>query len=397
MSQTPETKRRRGILASGGFAHFIHDGFTDCLFVLLPLWATGFGLSHAQVGFLKMCMSGSLAAGQVPAGFLAERLGERAVLAAGTMLAGCGFLLLALADGFVGLAVVLLIAGTGCAVQHPLASSVISTAYGGGKRRAALGMYNFAGDLGKVVVPFTVAAIVGVYGWQTGTLFYGAVGVVAGVAIFIVLRRFGAGERPPPKDHHDENQRVVGWGIRHARGFTVLSSIGVIDSSARLAFMTFLPFLLMEKGLDVTGVGFALALIFSGGAAGKLVCGLAAEKIGILRTVIITELATGGLILTVIAADLTLAMAMLPLLGIALNGTSSVLYGTVGDFVDPERQARAFGVFYTLGVGAGALAPLGYGAISDVYGVAAALTVLACTVFLTLPLCLALRPILKAA
>ncbi|MBT6096358.1 MAG: MFS transporter [Rhodospirillaceae bacterium] len=397
MTQVAETRRRRGILASGGFAHFIHDGFTDCLFVLLPLWATGFGLSHAQVGFLKMCMSGSLAASQVPAGFLAERFGERVVLATGTVLAGCGFLLLALADGFTSLAVILLITGTGCAVQHPLASSVISTAYGDGRRRAALGMYNFAGDLGKVVVPFSVAAIVGIYGWQTGTFIYGAVGVAAAVVIYFVLRRFGAGEQPVRNQHHDENQSVAGWGIRHRRGFAVLSGIGVIDSSARLAFMTFLPFLLMEKGLDVTGVGFALALIFSGGAAGKLICGLAAERIGILRTVIITELATGGLILTVIAADLTVAMATLPLLGIALNGTSSVLYGTVGDFVDPERQARAFGIFYTLGVGAGALAPLGYGAISDVWGVSTALTVLASTVFLTLPLCLALRPILRAA
>ena len=60
-------KSRLGVLLSDGFARFIHDGFTDVMFVLLPIWSAAFGLSHAQAGFLKMCMSGSIAAFQVPA------------------------------------------------------------------------------------------------------------------------------------------------------------------------------------------------------------------------------------------------------------------------------------------------------------------------------------------
>jgi MFS transporter, FSR family, fosmidomycin resistance protein len=392
-----DTKHRRGVLAGGGFAHFIHDGLNDSLFVLLPLWASGFGLSHAQVGFLRMCISGSLALFQVPAGFLAERFGERAVLAAGTVLAGCGFSLLGLTGGFSSLAVVLFIAGAGCAVQHPLASSVISTAYDAGGRRTALGMYNFSGDLGKMVVPFTVAAIAGAYGWKTGTFAFGLIGILAGAIIYFVLSHFQSGNRSLHTDTiHGAGQPMRGWGIRNRRGFTILSTIGVIDSSSRLAFMTFLPFLLMEKGMEITGVGFALVLIFAGGAAGKLICGFAADRLGILRTVVITELATGGLMLSLIAAELDVAMVTLPILGIALNGTSSVLYGTIGDFVEPERQARAFGIFYTLGVGSGALAPLAYGAVSDLWGLSIALTSLAATVFLTLPLCVALRPVLRA-
>lgn len=400
--ETPQhtKRRRRGTLVTGGFAHFIHDGFTDTLFVLLPLWATGFGLSHAQVGFLKMCMHGSLASFQVPAGLAAERLGERLVLALGTALVGAGYLLLTLADGFTGLAALLLIAGAGCAVQHPLASSVISTAFEGAGRRAALGTYNFAGDLGKVAVPFTVAAVAGAYGWRTGSLFAGALGLVAAVAVYLLLRHFAAGARPVRAVHHPDGgdkPAPLGWGIDNRRGFSVLVGISIIDSAARTGVLTFLPFLLMDKGLDVTGVGFALALIFAGGAAGKLVCGLVAERLGILRTVVITEMATGGLILAAISAELTTAMALLPFLGVALNGTSSVLYGTVGDFVRADRQARAFGVFYSLGTGASALSPLLYGIASDAWGLSFALSALAASVFLTLPLCLALRPELKPA
>jgi MFS family permease len=58
-------------------------------------------------------------------------------------------------------------------------------------------------------------------------------------------------------------------------------------------------------------------------------------------------------------------LAVLPLIGMALNGTSSVLYGTVPELVAPERRQRAFSIFYTGGVGAGALAPVLYGLFSD--------------------------------
>jgi len=396
---TADGSRRRKILSVSGFAHFIHDGFTDTVYVLLPLWASGLGLSHAEVGLLKSCISTGLAAFQVPAGYLAERVGERAVLALGTVLAGLGFMGLAFADGFAGLAVCLFITGIGCSTQHPLASALVSRAYEGGRRRAALGTYNFTGDLGKIAIPASVAAIAAAVGWRYGSFGYGVVGLVAALGLYIFLHRIKAGgavARSGP-EKSAAGEKPAGWGIRDRRGFSILAAIGVIDSGSRLGLLTFLPFLLIGKGAETEAVGFALALVFAGGAAGKLICGLAAERIGILRTVVGTELATTGLIFAVIAAPLVPALILLPLLGIALNGTSSVLYGTIGDFIDPDRQARAFGLFYTLGIGAGVASPFIFGVVSDTWGLEAAVAALAAMVMLALPLCLLLRSSLAAA
>ena len=82
------------------------------------------------------------------------------------------------------------------------------------------------------------------------------------------------------------------------------------------------------------------------------------------------------------------------MIGVALNGTSSVLYGSVPDLVTPERRARAFSVFYTGTIGAGALAPAIYGVVGDAVGVSTALHVVAAVVLLTLPLSLVLKPVL---
>jgi len=215
--------------------------------------------------------------------------------------------------------------------------------------------------------------------------------------VLLALTNLRIGHAPVSVDKA-ERPSTSDWGIRDLRGFQALSLIQVIDSSTRTGLLTFLPFLLIAKGSTVRSVGFALMLVFAGGAAGKFACGVLAERLGVIRTVIITETATGAGILLLLALPLVPALALLPVLGIALNGTSSVLYGTVADLVESDRRARSYAVFYTLGIGASALSPSIYGVVSDWGGVPLALTIVGTVVFVTVPLTLALRrPLATAA
>jgi MFS transporter, FSR family, fosmidomycin resistance protein len=383
--------RARAVLATACSIHFVHDGFSDILYVLLPLWAAEFRLTFAQVGMIRTAYSGGMAAFQIPAGLLAERWGERRLLAAGTAVTACGFIVAGTVGGFLGLLTVLLVAGIGSGVQHPLSSSLVSKAYETGPRRAALGTYNFSGDVGKVVVPAAVALAATVVGWRSASAAYGVVGLAAAVGILGVLARLTAGT-PEAGDRPAESRASgSGWGIRDARGFRALTAVGMIDNATRTGFLTFLPFALMAKGSSVAGVGTALALLFAGGAVGKFVCGLVAERLGVIRTVVLTEAATALSIVAVVAAPLPVALVILPLLGVALNGTSSVLYGTVADLVTADRRSRAYGLYYTVTIASSALAPSIYGILSDVAGVATTLVITAAVVLVTIPLCLMLR------
>jgi MFS family permease len=387
---TPMKTRAGAVLATIAATHFIHDGFADIVYILLPLWAAEFSLSFAQVGIIRSAYSGGMAAFQIPAGLLAERTGERGVLVVGTIVTAAGFVLAGLAGGFLSLLLILLAAGLGSGVQHPLASSIVSKAYETGRRRVALGTYNFSGDLGKVAVPATVALIATAIGWRTAAGLYGAVGLAAAFVIWALLSRLDVGTRPTPR----EAAAVAtgsGWGIRDARGFRALTLIGMIDNATRSPFLTFLPFVLLAKGSTMAGVGGAMALLFAGGAVGKFVCGLMAERVGIVRAVIVTEAMTTCGILAVLASPLHVAYVILVPLGVALNGTSSVLYGTVAELVTPERRSRAYGLYYTLTIATSALAPTVYGVLSDAVGVPTTLTVVGLMVLVTIPLCLLLR------
>ena len=383
--------RARAVLAAACSIHFVHDGFSDILYVLLPLWASEFGLSFAQVGMIRTAYSGGMSAFQIPAGLLAERLGERWLLAFGTAVTACGFIVAGATGGFLSLLTVLLIAGLGSGVQHPLSSSIVAKAYETGPRRAALGTYNFAGDLGKVAVPLVVAFGASAVGWRWAGAAYGVLGIAAAIAIVLVLARLGTGMPDVDDGSAAPGATSSGWGIRDLRGFQALTAIGMIDNATRTGFLTFLPFALMAKGSSVAGVGTAMALLFAGGAAGKFACGLVAERLGVIRTVVLTEGATALGILAIIAAPLPLALAILPLIGVALNGTSSVLYGTVADLVSANRRSRAYGLYYTTTIAASALAPSLYGILGDLAGVPFTLVIVAAIVLTTIPLCLALR------
>jgi len=386
--------RPRTVLFAASTIHFLHDGFSETLYVFLPLWASEFGLSFSQVGLIRTAYTGGMSAFQIPAGFLAERFGERRILALGTAVTALGFIAAGWAGGFISLLALLLAAGLGSGVQHPLSSSIVSKAYEDGHRRTALGTYNFSGDLGKAGVAAAIGVLAGVVGWRAAGATYGVLGVAAALAIVPMLSRLGAGAAEP----RDLAEHVTssGWGIRDGRGFSALCAIGMIDNATRTGFLTFMPFILIAKGLGVGGVGLAFALVFAGGATGKFVCGVVADRVGVIRTVVITEAATTALILTVVGAPLPIALAVLIPLGIALNGTSSVLYGTVADLVSSERRSRAYGLYYTVSVGASALAPTVWGLVGDAGGVSLTLSLVALVVLATIPLCLVLRPAVAA-
>jgi MFS family permease len=384
-------QRARSTLVSSCLVHFLHDGCSDLLYVLFPVWAREFSLSFAQVGLMRTGYSGALALVQVPAGFLAERWGESRVLAAGTFVTAVGFLCLGAAPGFVSLLTFLVMAGLGSGTQHPLSSALVSRAYEEGRCRVALGTYNFSGDLGKVVWPAAVTLVTAWAGWRWAVQGVGWIVLAASVGVFVVLASLARGPRAAQLAT-GADRAGGGWGIRDLRGFSLLSLIHGIDNGSRTVFLTYLPFLLLGKGLGMNRVGLALGLTFAGGATGKFVCGFLAERLGIVRTVVLTEAATGLGILLLLALPATPALLLLPLLGIALNGTSSVLYGTVAELVAPKRRSRVYGLFYTIGIGSGALAPPLFGFLSDAAGVPVTLAVLAAVVLATLPLAQILRP-----
>ncbi len=330
---------------------------------------------------------------QLPAGLLAERLGERSMLALGTAFAALAYMLVGWTGAFAGLVVCLALGGLGASAQHPLSSSLIARAFAGRGRRTALSTYNFSGDVGKALFPAVTAGLVAAWHWRTATQFVGSFGLVVALALLVLVPKLSQPVQAAPAESAKQAPALPPAMAR--RGFLSLSLIGVIDSGTRMGFLTLLPFLLSAKGASLPAIGTALMLVFAGGATGKFVCGVLAARFGVLQTVILTEAGTTLGILGMLPLPLAPSFFLLPLVGVALNGTSSVLYGTVAELAPADRRARAFAIFYTCTIGSGAVSPSLAGLFSDAVGVTATLAAIGAAVLLVLPLSLLLRPALR--
>jgi len=380
----PEKWKSARSLFSFSVFHFLDDGFTDSIYLLLPFIAAELNLSFSEVGLLKGVFSGSMSLLQFPLSLLGEKIGELTVIAVGTFGLAGGFLLLSKVYTFQAIFLSLVLAKGTAAGQHGLSSSSLSRVFEVSRRRAAMGTYNFSGDMGKVCLPFLLTVMIGLWGWRQAIFTLSIGGIAAGAILWTL-----AGLKDHPlltQSKESLNVERSGLGIRLTRSFSALLAIGIIDISTRTALLTFLPFLLLRKGIPVAQVGFALTLLFAGGAVGKFVCGILAEWFGVVPMVVGTEVLTATGILSLILSPPSMIWIILPLVGIVLNGTSSVLYATVAEIIAPTARSRGYGLYYAITLGCGAISPMVYGLLTDFLGISFTIISTALMVLLTIPL-----------
>ena len=381
---------RTRILVSCAGVHGVQDGLTSTIYVLLPILAQSFGLGYAQIGTIRAVHSGLMWLLEIPAGILSERLGQHKLLVVGLMGAGIGYVSLSLAGGYHGVLLALFVAGCGGAFQHSLCSSLISGAFEGSGRRIALGTYNASGDTGKLVFTGIASLVLGFgIGWQALVAGYGVLALIAAGVLWVGLRVVGV--KAVADRESQAERRDVGWGIRDRVGFGGLAAIVFFDIAVQDGFLVFVAFLMLEKQVAPSLAAFAVVATLAGGVCGKFACGHLAARIGVIRSLFLVETLTAVGIVTVFLVPTITAFLLLPLLGVVLQGSSSITYGAVGNFVAETRQSRGFAMIYTTANGASVAAPILFGVLADLFSVGTAIGAMAVVTLVPLPLCALLR------
>ena len=384
---------KKRILRTCCSIHLVHDGLTDMLYALLPLLREAFGLSYAEVVLVRSSHRLAVAVFQIPVSILSERFEPRILLAFGTLIAGIGYLGLSSAANYMAILVFIFLSGCGAGFQHPLSSGIISNTFPNSGQRSALGIYNAFGDIGKMsFLGLTVFATAHLgLSWTLPANGAGLVAIILAFGILIFLKQTQTIVGPLENVSLQDASVTKGWGIKDYNGFYVLSAIAAIDSMTRTGFLTFVAFLMIEKGFTIEWAASAVFVTTFGGMCGRYAVGLIAERLGVAKTIMLTEIATSILIFITLVVPSLLAFLLLPLLGVFLNGTSSAIYGTVSDLAVGNKHSRIFGIIYTLGSICGIIAPFLYGILADRFDIETVMVVAALTILLTVPLCLKLQ------
>ena len=381
------------VLIFGSVTHVWSDLFFALLVLLLPLIRSDLGLSYTETFLLKSVFSGASALLQVPVGFLAGAVSEVWLLVLGNVWVGAGLIAMGFSSVFVVLVIVTLVAGLGGGAQHPIAANMVSRAYDRGARATAVGTVNFAGDVGKMLAPLVVAAAaLAHFDWGTTLWVVGAAGIVFMAAASLFRRAVDPG---PPAGAADPVPQG-GAGDTQVAAFVKLSIVGFLDAGTRASVLVFLPFILDDKGMSTAGISSMLFLLFVGGAAGKFACGWLGDRYGLVNVTIATKGLTAVLMALSLITPIWAVAPLALLLGFTLQGTSSVLYAAVADFVPDRRRARLYGLYYTIINGGSVAAPLAYGVVADLASLQDAVILVSLGAAAVLPASLTLRRHLKA-
>jgi MFS family permease len=347
---SPETLSRRTV-AFVNLAHAL-DHFVLLIFPTAVIAiAAERGMSYAELIGLSTGAFVAFGLFSLPAGWLADRVGRRNLLA--VFFVGCGGACLGLATAVTptAFALWLLVLGVFSSIYHPVGSAMLVTH----ARRLGreLGINGVWGNLGAAFASGATALLAAAFGWHAGFILPGLVCVASGIAFLRLVPSDGDRRGAARKD---------GPALRVERPLL----LALIFASAVVAGgMTFnmttiaLPKVIDERlgtGLPLTLTGSLATAVFFFGALTQLLVGRLVDRVPIPR--IFVALAA----LQPLGLGLAAASSGLPMLGglvlvmAAIYGQVVVNDAMVARYVPAAYRAKAFGLRYFLGFATSGLA-----------------------------------------
>jgi MFS family permease len=147
-------------------AHATHHLLTALPQPMQPFMQDEFGLSKAQLGGVTAAFSLSSGASQLPAGWLADRIGPTWLITIGVLGVGIGGVLVGLSHSYAMLLVFLVLMGLMAGGYHPASTPLISLSVPANQRGRALGLHLIGGNSSFFLAPLIAGAIAAAWGWR---------------------------------------------------------------------------------------------------------------------------------------------------------------------------------------------------------------------------------------
>ena len=221
----------------------------------LPLIREDLSISYTQAGILSAAATLSYALGQIPAGFLADRLGPRRLFFVGLM----GWSLLSMALGLIHsfwLAVLnLFVAGAFRALLFAPGLSLLASWFPRERGATAMSLYMLGAFAGNIVLALIAPALALALGWRHAFMLFALTGVLAAVGFFML-----GGERPRQHGAQKLALREALQLCRH-KILWVCGALQMIRFAAVTGFCMWLPSVLVaDRGFTLQAAGVAVAL-----------------------------------------------------------------------------------------------------------------------------------------
>lgn len=350
---------------------------------LIPLLHLQQGIPLAQVGLLVAAPTVGLVLTLVAWGALADRVGERWVIAGGLALAAVCTAAAAAAGGLVPVGVLLLLAGGATGSCNAASGRVVVGWFPRRRRGLAMGIRQMSQPLGVAVAALIVPPLAAAGGVGLPLV----VGAVATAALAIAC---AAGITDPPRPPRSVLV-ATGNPYRRDRFLLRVHLVSVLLVVPQFTLSTFgLVWLIADLHWSATAAGIVVAVAQFVGAGGRIVVGSLSDRLGRMRLLRLVAVAgVAGLLLLAgsgaagWAAPAAILLVLTTTVSVADNGLA---FTSVAEAAGPGWSGRALGVQNTgQFVAASAVGP-GIGALVTAVGFPVAFALVALAPLVALPM-----------
>ncbi len=365
---------------SGG--HLAVDFASGSVPALIPFLSDRFRLGYALAALLLLSVTVSSSLVQPLFGFWSDRRGALWLIPAGVMLAAVGVGGAAVAPVYPLVLLLVLAGGLGVAAFHPEGAKF--AAYASGRKRASgMSYFNIGGNAGYALGAFVTGQLVVSLGLIGGLLAMVPV-LVASIALARVVPHLSALQ---PEAAGTAYQR----GDDRRTGMALLGAVIALRSVAWFTLLAFVPLWVVSLGHSKADGNRLLFLMLLAGAIGTLLLGPVADRVGLRRTLVVTQALIGPLMLVFVYVGGPIGAVALMLVGVCIVGTFGVTM-VLSQLYLPRHIGMASGLSIGLALGIGGIAAVILGAVADAVDLKTALTISAIAPSLGVLFCLRLPP-----
>jgi MFS transporter, FSR family, fosmidomycin resistance protein len=354
---------RRAMLALSS-GHLAVDFASGSVPALIPFLTDRFHLGYALAAMLLLASTVSSSLVQPFFGLWSDRRGALWLIPGGTILAAVGVGLAAVTPVYALVLVLVFAGGVGVAAFHPEGAKYAAYA-SGPKRASGMSYFNIGGNTGFALGAFVTGVLVAAFGYGGGLVAMLPVAAVA-VVLFRLLPSFA---RLAPRA--SESGEQSGVDDRHA--MALLGAVISLRSVAWFTLLAFVPLWEVSLGHSKAYGNRLLFLMLLAGAAGTLALGPVADRVGLRRTLVVTQALIPPLLLTFIYMGGIAGAVALMLVGVCVVGTFGVTM-VLSQLYLPRHIGMASGLSVGLAMGIGGVAAVVLGGVADVVDLRVALT-----------------------
>ncbi len=333
---------------------------------LLPFIRSDLSLTYTEVGGLLFAYNIAYGVSQLPAGWLADRIGPRVMLTIGV--AGVAFagLLIGLSPNYIVLALFLVILGLMGGGYHPAASPLVSASVKPEHRGTALGLHQIGGTGSFFLAPLVAAGIASALGWRGTFLAISIPTIAFGIILYVLLGRLksaGAARKGAAE------AAAAPSGPVDMRRLSAFVALGIASMVLVYSSLQFVPLYAVDRlGASEEWGGALLSIAFLGGLFGGPLGGWLSDLLGRVPVIIAVGLVAGPAIFFLNQVSLGFGLyAVLLIMGTAMHVGMPVVESYIIRHVSAQRRSTVLGIYY-MGSRGGPAITLLLGYLLDKYG-----------------------------